>query len=115
MICRAVRSLRNKDPALTEAFDNDRIKKTLQEILIMADGHYSILEGTAGNALYLPDHVINMQYNLKILDNTNSQTMTCADYFGHPSRLFKRKRAEGVTEIGYHAVLPSSHITLGTA
>jgi hypothetical protein len=53
MICRAVHSLRIKDPALTEAFDNDRIKKTLQEILFWADVQYSTVECTAGNAQYL--------------------------------------------------------------
>ena len=40
---------------------------------------------------------------------------TCAGYFGHPSGLLKGKQVEGVTLIEYHAVLSSSHNTLGTA
>ena len=37
---------------------------------------YSIVECVPGKALYLLDHIINMQYKLKILDNANNQTIT---------------------------------------
>ena len=65
-----------KVPALAEAFDAEGMKPTLQERLIgPAEGRYSIVECIPGKALYLLDHIINMQYKLKILDNTNNQTI----------------------------------------
>lgn len=65
-----------KVPALAKAFDAERMKPILQETLIgLVDGHYSIVECIPGKALYLLDHIINMQYKLKILDNTNNQTI----------------------------------------
>jgi hypothetical protein len=67
---------REKVPALAEAFDAEGMKPTLQERLIgPADGRFSIVECIPGKALYLLDHIINMQYKLKILDNTNNQTI----------------------------------------
>jgi hypothetical protein len=67
---------REKVPALAEAFDAEGMKPTLQESLIgPAEGRYSIVECIPGKGLYLPDHIINMQYKLKILDNTNNQTI----------------------------------------
>jgi hypothetical protein len=63
-----------KVPALAKAFNVDRMKPILQEVLLgPANGRYSLLECTPGKALYLPDHIINMQYKLMILDNTNHQ------------------------------------------
>jgi hypothetical protein len=65
-----------KVPALAEAFDADRMKPILQEALCgSVNGGYSIIECTPGKALYSLDHVINMQYKLKILDPTNNQMM----------------------------------------
>jgi len=68
--------LQKKVPALAEAFDVDRMKPLLQEVLCgSANDDYSIVECIPGKAFYLPDHIINMQYKLKILDNTNTQTI----------------------------------------
>jgi hypothetical protein len=65
-----------KVPALAEAFDAEEMKPTLQEKLVgPAEGRYSIIECIPGKGLYLPDHIINMQYKLKILDNTNNETI----------------------------------------
>jgi len=65
-----------KVPALAEAFNADRMKPTLQEALVgPANGRYSLAECIPGKALYLPDHIINMQYKLKIQDNTDNQTV----------------------------------------
>jgi hypothetical protein len=69
--------LREKVPALAEAFNAGRMKETLQETLVgPGDGRYSIVECVPGKALYLPDHTINMQYKLKILDNTTNETIS---------------------------------------
>jgi hypothetical protein len=69
--------LREKVPALAEAFNAGRMKETLQETLVgPGDGRYSIVECVPGKALYLPDHTINMQYKLKILDNTANETIS---------------------------------------
>ncbi len=65
-----------KVPALAEAFDADQMKQILQGALLDPnDGHYSIVECIPGKALYLLDHIINMQYKMKILDNTNNETI----------------------------------------
>jgi hypothetical protein len=58
-----------KVPALAKAFDADRMKPTLQNVLL--DSNYSIVHCLPGKALYLPDHIINMQYKLTILDSSN--------------------------------------------
>jgi len=65
--------LQKKIPALAEAFDVERMKQTLQDVLL--DSQYSIVNCLPGKALYLPDHVINMQYKLTILDHVNNQTI----------------------------------------
>jgi len=62
-----------KAPALAEAFDADRMTQTLQDTLL--DPNYSIVKCIPGKALYLLDHIINMQYKLTILDNANNQTI----------------------------------------
>src|SRR5688572_22480231 len=68
--------LQQKVPALAEAFDAGRMKTTLQEILLGADNsQYSITECIPGKALYLLDHIINMQFKLKILDSSNNETI----------------------------------------
>src|SRR5918993_5726201 len=68
--------LHEKVPALAEAFNAARMKTTLQESLVGPhEGQYSIVECVPGKALYLLDHIINMQYKLKIQDNTNNQTV----------------------------------------
>ena len=65
-----------KIPALAEAFDADRMKQTLQDTLLDPNGgQYSIAKCIPGKALYLPDHIINMQCKLTILDNVNNQTI----------------------------------------
>jgi hypothetical protein len=66
--------LQKKVPALAEAFDAGRMKPVLQEILLgPIEGQYTIVECVPGKALYLLDHIINMQYKLKILDNSNHE------------------------------------------
>ena len=68
--------LQKKVPALAEAFDAGRMKPTLQETLLGPDeGQYSIVECIPAKALYLLDHVINMQYKLKLLDRSNNETI----------------------------------------
>jgi hypothetical protein len=65
---------REKAPALLEAFDAGRMTPVLQEALLNSNqSQYSILKCVPGKALYLPDHIINMQYKLTILDNGNRQ------------------------------------------
>ena len=69
--------LRERVPALAEAFNAGRMKETLQETLLgTGEGRYSIVECVPGKALYLPDHIINMQYKLKILDNITNETIS---------------------------------------
>ena len=65
---------REKVPALREAFDAGRITPVLQETLLGSDqSQYSILKCVPGKALYLPDHIVNMQYKLTVLNKTSSQ------------------------------------------
>ncbi|HEY9527505.1 MAG TPA: hypothetical protein VIR02_10500, partial [Anaerolineales bacterium] len=65
---------REKAPALLEAFDAGRMTARLQEALLDSrQSQYSILKCVPGKALYLPDHIINMQYKLTILDNASGQ------------------------------------------
>ena len=68
--------LQKKVPALSEAFDAGRMKTILQETLLgSGEGQYSIVECIPGKALYLLDHIINMQFKLKILDSDDNQTI----------------------------------------
>lgn len=68
--------LRAKVPAFAEAFDAVGIKPALQEALLgPADGEYTIVECVPAKALYLPDHTINMQYKLKVADNSNGESI----------------------------------------
>jgi aminoglycoside phosphotransferase (APT) family kinase protein len=62
-----------KIPALAKAFDADRMKPTLQNVLL--DSNYSIVHCLPGKALYLSNHIINMQYKLTLLDNASSETI----------------------------------------
>src|SRR5437867_290120 len=65
-----------KIPALAKAFDADWMKQALQEALLEpSDGQYSIIKCIPGKALYLPDHIINMQYKLTILDSASNETI----------------------------------------
>ncbi len=65
---------REKAPALLEAFDAGRMTPLLQDALLDSrQSQYSILKCVPGKALYLPDHIINMQYKLTILDNASGQ------------------------------------------
>jgi phosphotransferase family enzyme len=64
--------LQQKVPALAEAFNAEGMKQTLQEVLL-DQSHYTILSCTPGKALYLPDHIINMQYKLTILDRASDE------------------------------------------
>lgn len=65
---------REKVPALAEAFDAGQMTPLLQEALLGSDqSQYSILKCVPGKALYLPNHIINLQYKLTILDNASSQ------------------------------------------
>ena len=69
--------LQKKVPALAEAFNAGRMKEALQETLLgPGDGRYSIVECVPGKALYLPDHTINMQFKLKLLDQTTNETIS---------------------------------------
>jgi len=64
-------------PVLAEALQADRMRQVLQEAFFNPDNErYAILSCTPGKALYLPDHVINLQYKLTILDKENHQTIT---------------------------------------
>ena len=66
-----------KVPALAEAFDAERMTPILQEALLEpGDGQYSILKCVPGKALYLPDHIINMQFKLTIQDNASNETIS---------------------------------------
>lgn len=68
------RLFREKAPALQEAFDAGRMTLALQETLLDSEqGRYLILKCVPGKALYLPNHIINMQYKLTLLDKSNSQ------------------------------------------
>jgi hypothetical protein len=65
---------RKKAPALLEAFDAGRMTPLLQDALLDSrQSEYSILKCVPGKALYLPDHIINMQYKLTILDKASGQ------------------------------------------
>ena len=64
-------------PVLAEAFHAERMKQVLQEALLSLNNErYSISSCSPGKALYLPDHVINVQYGLTILDKENDKTIT---------------------------------------
>ena len=64
-----------KATALMEAFDVERMTPVLQEALLNSNpSQYSILKCVPGKALYLPDHIINMQYKLTIQHHINKQT-----------------------------------------
>jgi hypothetical protein len=64
-------------PLLAEAFHADGMMQILQEALFGPNNdRFSIVSCAPGKALYLPDHVINMQYQLKILDKEKDQTST---------------------------------------
>jgi len=68
--------LQKKVPVLAEAFDAGRMMTILQETLVSAEeGRYSIVECVPAKALYLLDHIINMQFKLKILDTAENQTI----------------------------------------
>ena len=65
-----------KVPALAEAFDADKMMRTLQDALLEpSDGQYSIIKCIPGKALYLPDHIINLQFKLTILDHASNETI----------------------------------------
>lgn len=65
-----------KVPALAEAFDAERMKQTLQDALFDKNiDQYSIIRCVPGKALYLPDHIINMQFKLAIQDNASNETI----------------------------------------
>ena len=69
--------LKGAAPALAAAFDGDGMKQTLQETLIDSnDSRYSIMQCVPGKALYLPEHVINMQYKLTLADTLTGQVST---------------------------------------
>jgi hypothetical protein len=64
-------------PVLAEAFHVERMRQILQQTLLDPnDERYSIVSCIPGKALYLPDHMINMQYKLTILDKAVEQTST---------------------------------------
>jgi phosphotransferase family enzyme len=68
--------IQEKLPALAAAFDAERMKPILQDVMIgSTDGHYSIVNCLPGKALYLPDRIINMQYKLTILDSLDNETL----------------------------------------
>lgn len=64
-------------PVLAEAFHVERMRQILQHALLGPNQErYSIVSCIPGKALYLPDHMINMQYKLTILDKAAGQTST---------------------------------------
>lgn len=61
-------------PVLAEAFHAEGMRVILQNALLGPDNErYSLLSCSAGKALYLPDHMINLQYKLTIQDHINNQ------------------------------------------
>jgi thiamine kinase-like enzyme len=69
--------MREKVPALAEAFDAGQMKPALQETLLgSVEGQYAIVECVPGKALYLLDHTINMQYKLKIVNTSSNETIS---------------------------------------
>ena len=64
-------------PVLAEAFHADTMRQILQDALLGHNhGEYTIERCIPGKALYLPDHMINMQYKLTILEQANHQTVS---------------------------------------
>lgn len=64
-------------PVLAEAFHAESMRSILEEALLDQDNEmYSIVSCAPGKAIYLPDHVINMQYKLAILDKANNQKIS---------------------------------------
>lgn len=64
-------------PLLAEAFHAESMRQILHDALFGPNNkNYSIVSCTPGKALYLPDHISNMQYQLTILDKAKDQTMT---------------------------------------
>jgi hypothetical protein len=104
--------IREKAPALAAAFDAERMKATLQEVLIGSDD-YSIVSCVPAKALYLLDHHINMQYKLTIRDNARNQTVNTlinARLFRDPSECktyLDADRGSNEGSTGDKAVCPS--------
>ena len=68
--------VQEKVPALAAAFDAERMKSALQDVLVgPIDGQYSITHCSPGKALYLLDHNINLQYKLTIQDRAGNETI----------------------------------------
>ncbi|MGE5464128.1 MAG: hypothetical protein ACM3PS_12275, partial [Syntrophothermus sp.] len=64
-------------PVLAEAFHVESMRQILQHALLGPNNErYSIVSCIPGKALYLPDHMINLQYKLTVLDKTAGQTST---------------------------------------
>ena len=64
-------------PILAQAFDAEGMRQILQDALLgPSSGPYSIVSCAPGKALYLPDHMINMQYKLTILDKASNQKIS---------------------------------------
>jgi hypothetical protein len=64
-------------PVLAQAFHAESMLPILQDTLLGPNNeHYSIVNCSPGKALYLPDHMINMQYKLTILDKTNNEKIS---------------------------------------
>lgn len=64
-------------PVLAEAFHAESMRAILHNALLGSNNEqYSLLSCSPGKALYLPDHMINMQYKLTIQDKVNNQRIT---------------------------------------
>jgi hypothetical protein len=64
-------------PILAEAFHAENMRQIVQDALLGPNPEpYSIVSCTPGKALYLPDHNINMQYKLTLLDKAKDQKIS---------------------------------------
>ena len=64
-------------PILSQAFHAENMRQILQDALLGSNPEpYSIVSCAPGKALYLPDHMINMQYKLTILDKANNEKIS---------------------------------------
>jgi thiamine kinase-like enzyme len=64
-------------PVLAQAFHAESMRQTLQDALLGSNNErYSVVSCVPGKALYLPDHLINMQYKLTVRDQVTGQTST---------------------------------------
>ncbi|HJW89534.1 MAG TPA: ABC transporter transmembrane domain-containing protein [Anaerolineales bacterium] len=70
-------SMLSRLPALNTAFDGDRMREILQPILFgNGDAPYAIESCRPGKALYLPENIVNMQFDLRVSGIGDGQNCT---------------------------------------